>query len=562
MPSPSLAGRVTFGVAVVGVAFVATAGLTSPVAAPPRPLAAGRDAQPIPSTRLTADRRGPAGADRRLAALRPAALTGPTAALAARHRRAVRQLSAATAGPQVSSVVPVEGAPGWPVSLSGKRFRHVTSVSFGRISASFTVTSASRIVTTIPAGAQSGRITVTTSAGHGQSPTFSVTPVQTLEPGETLPSADALLSKDGHYTLTMQGNGNLVYHVTGTSQDIWTSRSAGHPGAYLTMVSNGNLVVYAATGATTLWSSKTTGHGPARLVAQTNGSLDAYQGSTRTWTAGGHDATLESGERLQPGWFLSSTTGYRLTMAKAGNLVETGPKGTVWSTSTAGHDGTALVMRADGNLVLRAPGKTLWSTKTAGHHGARLALQSTGVLAVRYQGRILWASKKAPTPPPARLTLGQWAGPKGPGAAHTDYGYPYPDPSACTDHGACVADKWAFYRGQCTSWVAYRLNELNGIAFTNSFGGQGTWADAVNWGPQARKLKIKVNGTPALGSIAWYGPTKSAPDGHVAYVEKVNSPTSIVMSEMNYDADNGFWVHTITQATGDWPTDFLHIADR
>ena len=60
-----------------------------------------------------------------------------------------------------------------------------------------------------------------------------------------------------------------------------------------------------------------------------------------------------------------------------------------------------------------------------------------------------------------------------------------------------MADKWAFYRGQCTSWVAYRLNELNGTAFTNSYGGQGPWGDAVNWGPQARKLKIKVNGTPA-----------------------------------------------------------------
>jgi surface antigen len=71
-----------------------------------------------------------------------------------------------------------------------------------------------------------------------------------------------------------------------------------------------------------------------------------------------------------------------------------------------------------------------------------------------------------------------------------------------------------------------------------------------------------VNGTPAVGSIAWYASTKAAPDGHVAYVEKVNSPTSIVMSEMNYDSDNGFWVHTITRSTGDWPTDFIHVADR
>ena len=84
----------------------------------------------------------------------------------------------------------------------------------------------------------------------------------------------------------------------------------------------------------------------------------------------------------------------------------------------------------------------------------------------------------------------------------------------------------------------------------------------MDWATRARAVKLAVNATPAVGSVAWYGSTKAAPDGHVAYVEQVNSPTSIVMSEMNYDSDNGFWVHTITNATGDWPTAFIHLADR
>jgi surface antigen len=168
-----------------------------------------------------------------------------------------------------------------------------------------------------------------------------------------------------------------------------------------------------------------------------------------------------------------------------------------------------------------------------------------------------------PSPPIAtKLTLGQWPGRAGTRAAAKYYGYPYPHPPACTDGGKCVADKWAFYRGQCTSWVAYRLNQVDGIAFTNYFGGKGRWGDAVRWGRQAKKLGITVNTTPAVGAIAWYSATKAAPDGHVAYVEQVNSPTSFVMSEMNYDADNGFWVHTITKATGDWPTEFIHFAAR
>jgi hypothetical protein len=156
----------------------------------------------------------------------------------------------------------------------------------------------------------------------------------------------------------------------------------------------------------------------------------------------------------------------------------------------------------------------------------------------------------------AGLTLGQWPARGGPMAADRYYGYPYSDPPACTHGGACVADNLDFYRGQCVSWVAYRLSELNAITFTDFFGGMGRWGDAAAWGPHARKLRIAVNSTPAVGSVAWYS------SDHVAYVERVNSPTSVVISEMNYDTDNGFQVRTITTTSSGWPTDFIHIADR
>jgi YVTN family beta-propeller protein len=152
------------------------------------------------------------------------------------------------------------------------------------------------------------------------------------------------------------------------------------------------------------------------------------------------------------------------------------------------------------------------------------------------------------------LVVGQWPGTAGPGIADAYYGYPYPDPPACTDGGSCVEDKWYFYEGQCTSWVAYRINQLSGVPFNNYYDGSSTntWGDASNWGPHARNLGIPVNATPSLGSVAWYS------SDHVAYVEWVNSPTSVVISEMNYDNDNGFRVRTITKSNG-WPTDFIHI---
>jgi surface antigen len=162
------------------------------------------------------------------------------------------------------------------------------------------------------------------------------------------------------------------------------------------------------------------------------------------------------------------------------------------------------------------------------------------------------------------LTLGTWPGTKGPAAAAKYYGYPYPDAPVCPSSGGsqCVADQWNFYQGQCTSWVAYRLDQLNGIAFNNSFGDDGTWGDAANWGPHAQSLGIAVNGTPMVGSVAWWPDGSAHPGGHVAYVEQVNSPTSIVVSEMNYDGDNGFRVVIITPKSGDWPAGFIHIHDR
>lgn len=524
---PRLPARLAISAGALGVAVVATASLAV-------------QAQAVPSGRTAAARHQAADAGPSLAVLRPA-------------------IPAAARPPAVSSVVPAQGAPGWTVSLAGTGFQHVTAVSFGGASAAFTVISSTRITATVPPGGRSGAVTVTTTAGSGKSPAFTVTPRQTLVPGETLPSTDALVSWDGHFTLTMQGNGNLVLSVTGSQHRLWASSTAGNAGAYLTMLSNGNLVLYAASGDSTLWSTRTAGQGPARFTAQDDGNLVTYQGSVPTWASATRDTSLQPGETLRPGWYLTSGNGYTLTMRKDGNLAETTARGLVWSSATPGHAGATLTMRTTGNLAIHQGGTTIWASKTTRHPGARLVDQRNGLQAVRYQGKVLWASGKTAPAPPTSLRLGKWPGTGGTAAAARYFGYPYPHPPACTHGGACVADKWAFFRGQCTSWVAYRLNQLSKVAFSNSYGGQGRWGNAVNWGPQARKLKLAVNGTPAVGAIAWYGSTKAAPDGHVAYVEKVNSPTSFLMSEMNYDSDNGFWVHTITKATGNWPTSFIHF---
>lgn len=104
--------------------------------------------------------------------------------------------------------------------------------------------------------------------------------------------------------------------------------------------------------------------------------------------------------------------------------------------------------------------------------------------------------------------------------------YPY--------RGQSGIDPWAFYKGYCTSFVAWRMNQNAGpMSFYNFMGG-GHWGDAGNWGSNAQKLAIPVNSTPAVGAIAWWGYGTISPYGHVAYVETVNADGTITVEDYNY----------------------------
>jgi hypothetical protein len=151
-----------------------------------------------------------------------------------------------------------------------------------------------------------------------------------------------------------------------------------------------------------------------------------------------------------------------------------------------------------------------------------------------------------------------WTGVPGTNIAHDDYGYPWPAAPDCDESnvgsGGCVNDGLGFFQGQCVSWVAYRLNQRNGLAFSNWFRGQ-HWGSAVYWRKVAKRLGYKPDETPAVGAVGWYA------RGHVSYVEEVNSDGSIVISEMNIDGHNGFHFATVYPGDHSWPDKFLHLAD-
>ncbi|HEX8753210.1 MAG TPA: CHAP domain-containing protein [Solirubrobacterales bacterium] len=350
-------------------------------------------------------------------------------------------------------------------------------------------------------------------------------------------------------------DGNLVLYHAGKA--LWATGAMG-PGTRAVMQGDGNLVLY--NGSTARWSSTTDGFSGAVLQLQDDGNLVIYQGSHPIWdwSAGYLGDALEPGLTLNPGEeLLSPNHQYRLVMQGDGNLVLYNGASALWSTRTNGDAGAHAVMQGDGNLVVYLGATPKWNSQTDGFSGAALVLQDDSNLVIYRGATPVWDRAHGLLgggTTGGGVSEGEWPGTSGPVAAHEKYGYPYPNAPECTHGGACILDAWRFYQGQCTSWVAYRLNQLNQIGFTDYYGGH-QWGDAASWGSVAVSEGIAVNGTPALGSVAWYA------SGHVAYVEEVKSPTAVVISEMNYDYENGFRVRTITTSSG-WPSGFIHIHDR
>src|SRR5207302_8986471 len=64
--------------------------------------------------------------------------------------------------PAITSFTPASGPVGTTVAVSGTNFAGATPVTFNGVSATFTVNSATSIQATVPAGATTGPITVTT----------------------------------------------------------------------------------------------------------------------------------------------------------------------------------------------------------------------------------------------------------------------------------------------------------------------------------------------------------------------------------------------------------------
>ncbi len=113
-----------------------------------------------------------------------------------------------------------------------------------------------------------------------------------------------------------------------------------------------------------------------------------------------------------------------------------------------------------------------------------------------------------------------------------------------------IADPWGFYKGECTSYAAWKWNVAYGRPFTNTRPGDG---DAANWPALARDQGYNVVSSPKAGAIvSWpINSGRGMPYGHVAIVEAVHGDGTIDVSEYNWGAP-----HSFSQRNNVRPTDY------
>jgi hypothetical protein len=99
-------------------------------------------------------------------------------------------------------------------------------------------------------------------------------PYPSLEPGQELHPGQSVESANTCFSLTYQGDGNLVLYRS-DGFPMWASGTAGTSAGVTAMQGDGNFVVYDG-GGTPVWNSGTPGHPGAYLIVQPDGNVVIY----------------------------------------------------------------------------------------------------------------------------------------------------------------------------------------------------------------------------------------------------------------------------------------------
>lgn len=134
-----------------------------------------------------------------------------------------------------------------------------------------------------------------------------------------------------------------------------------------------------------------------------------------------------------------------------------------------------------------------------------------------------------------------------------------------------LTDAWDFFSRECTSFVAWRINDSNGVYFANTMTGPNgktaTFGNGVNWMTAATSIGYTYNTTPTARSIAWWGDDYhgAGSTGHVAYVDSVTMNGSqvagITVEQYNWGIplnQGNYSTLYIPVGSGNYPEGFIH----
>ncbi|MDZ4398798.1 Ig-like domain-containing protein, partial [Hydrogenophaga sp.] len=183
--------------------------------------------------------------------------------------------AAVPTGPVINSVAPNAGAPGTPVTLSGSGFASTASgntVVFtadlaGGAPAVVQSASSTQLVVTVPAAAQTGPITVTTTAGTGTSPIFTVQRDQAFDLQSSPSQLSVMQGSQASAVIQLASSGVRAYEglaklsITGLPAGI----TARFEPAQISAQQSGQLILSAASSAAL---------GSSTLTLQASATLD------------------------------------------------------------------------------------------------------------------------------------------------------------------------------------------------------------------------------------------------------------------------------------------------
>ena len=118
------------------------------------------------------------------------------------------------------------------------------------------------------------------------------------------------------------------------------------------------------------------------------------------------------------------------------------------------------------------------------------------------------------------------------------------------------ADPWVYYLRNCTSYAAWKINNVTGATNISGWGNAASW-DANATGPGHPYTN---DSSPQVGDIAQWGTEAGGGYGHVAYVYAVNSGVAS-LAEYNVAGTGVFTDNrTTTSGSAGTPDHYIHIS--